>query len=143
VATGGKGLYRSEDGGQTWEKRNRSIEGRYRYTPAPMIQNPATPKLLITAVTVGGPGSWLKREFAGTAFVRSEDEGESWQVFDRAVPSDLQAVPRGLVGDPNDPSVCYAGMTDGSVWVSRDGGESFRQILSGLPAVHSVTVAAA
>jgi hypothetical protein len=34
----------------------------------------------------------------------------------------------------------FVGMTDGTVWMSEDGGESFRQILSGLPEVVSLKV---
>jgi hypothetical protein len=32
-------------------------------------------------------------------------------------------------------------MTDGTIWLSDDGGESFRQILGGLPSVSSIRVA--
>ena len=49
-------------------------------------------------------------------------------------------MPRALTVDPLDPEVFFAGMIDGTVWMSEDGGETFRQILSGLPAVHSIAV---
>jgi photosystem II stability/assembly factor-like uncharacterized protein len=139
VATGGKGIYRSVDGGDSWVKCNEGFEPR-RYTPAPMAMHPARPKVILTAVSATGPGGWNRPEGLGIAFVRSEDEGSSWRVLERALPADFHAVPRGLTVDPEDPDVCFAGMTDGTVWMSEDGGDTFRQILGGLPAVHSIAV---
>ena len=46
-----------------------------------------------------------------------------------------------LVADPESPDTLFAGMTDGSVWMSADAGDSFHQILTGLPSVHSLAVA--
>lgn len=49
-------------------------------------------------------------------------------------------MPRGLVGDPDAMDTCYAGMTDGSVWMSADDGQHFEQIVGGLPPVQSLAV---
>jgi len=37
--------------------------------------------------------------------------------------------------------VFIVGMNDGTVWITEDGGESFRRALSGLPPVTAVSVA--
>src|SRR5439155_20931227 len=37
LITGGKGIYRSQDRGDTWNHLD-WFEGRYRYTPAPMVR---------------------------------------------------------------------------------------------------------
>jgi photosystem II stability/assembly factor-like uncharacterized protein len=47
-----------------------------------------------------------------------------------------------MVGDPADPQRAFTGMSDGTVWTTDDGGESFRHVeLEGLPAVVSIAVA--
>ena len=140
IVTGGKGVYRSTDRGATWSKREEGLEG-YRYTPAYVVVRPDRPRELMTSVTRTGPGGWNKPEAPGVAFARSTDQGESWEVIPGAVSSDFHPVPRGLVGDPDDPETYYAGMIDGSVWMSTHGGERFEQIVSGLPPISSLAVA--
>jgi len=140
IATGGKGVYRSTDRGTTWSKREAGLE-EFRYTPAYVVMRPSRPRELLTTVTKTGPGGWGKPEPPGVAFARSSDQGETWQVLSRAVSDDFHPVPRGFVGDPDDMDTCYAGMTDGSVWMSADDGEHFEQIVAGLPSIQSLAVA--
>jgi photosystem II stability/assembly factor-like uncharacterized protein len=142
IATGGKGLYRSEDSGEHWEKLT-PADAPYRYTPSDLAIHPSRPEVLFTSVSGTGPGGWSRPEGPGIAFVRSEDEGKSWELIRGALPEDNRGVPRGLAVDPAEPETYYMGLTDGTVWVSEEGGAHFRQILSGLPAVHSVTVVGA
>lgn len=139
VATGGQGLYRSLDRGDTWSKSTQRFEP-YRYTPAPIAFHRSRPRVLLTALSSGGPGEWIHPEGRRAAFVRSEDEGATWQLFANAFPAGTGGVPRGLVADPDQAGVYFTGLTDGSVWISSDGGESFTQILSNLPSVHSLAV---
>lgn len=139
VATGGKGIFRSEDGGDTWVTCNAGFEP-LRYTPSPMAMHPDRPSVILTAVSREGPGGWTKPEGGGATFVRSDDEGAHWRVLERSLPAGFKAVPRALTGDPSDPDTFFAGMTDGTVWMSEDGGSTFRQILANLPPVHSIAV---
>jgi hypothetical protein len=48
---------------------------------------------------------------------------------------------RALAVDPEDADTYYSGMLDGTVWLSNDGGDSFRKVLEDLPGVNSVTAA--
>jgi hypothetical protein len=41
----------------------------------------------------------------------------------------MAAAPRAVAGDPSDADVVCIGMTDGIVWLTEDGGESFRPVL--------------
>ncbi len=139
IATGGKGLYRSEDCGDSWVKLT-PADAPYRYTPADLPIHPSRPEVLYTAVSATGPGGWSRPEGPGVNFVRSEDEGRTWELIRGALPEENRSVPRGLAVDPEEPETYYMGMTDGSVWISEESGAHFRQILGGLPGVHSVTV---
>jgi photosystem II stability/assembly factor-like uncharacterized protein len=139
IATGGKGVYRSADRGTTWTKCDAGLEG-YRYTPAYVVVRPERPRELLTTVTMTGPGGWSRPEGGGLAFARSEDQGSTWDILPEAAPAGFRPVPRGFVGDPDDANTYFAGMTDGSVWMSRDGAEHFEQIVGGLPPVHSLSL---
>jgi hypothetical protein len=46
---------------------------------------------------------------------------------------------RALAVDPDNPDTHYGGMLDGTVWVSKDGGDPFRKVLEDLPGVNSLT----
>ncbi len=140
LATGGKGVYRSTDRGTTWAKCDEGLES-YRYTPAYVVVHAIHPKELFTTVTATGPGGWTRPEGPGVAFARSEDQGATWRVLADAVGDGFRPVPRGLVGDPDAPDVYFAGMTDGSVWMSAQGGERFEQIVGGLPPISSLATA--
>lgn len=139
VASTGKGMFRSEDEGSHWTESNDGLAGR-RYTPAPLASHRSRPNVLLTGVTATGPAGWSRPGGGDTAFARSDDQGRTWQVSTQGLPAPCAAVPRGLAVDPHDPDTYVTGMTDGSVWLSDNGGESFRQILGGLPAVMSVCI---
>jgi hypothetical protein len=53
----------------------------------------------------------------------------------------MTAAPRAVAGDADDPGCFAFGMNDGSVWMTEDAGESFKQIISGMPQVMSIRVA--
>ncbi|NIO12137.1 MAG: exo-alpha-sialidase, partial [Deltaproteobacteria bacterium] len=56
------------------------------------------------------------------------------------LPDYFKAAPRAVAGDPEDPEAFFVGMTDGSIWMSDDDGQSFRQIVKDLPPVMSIGV---
>jgi photosystem II stability/assembly factor-like uncharacterized protein len=138
VSSGGKGVFRSEDGGSTFVESGQGIGDRRRYTPAPLVQHPSRPDTLVTAVACGPVA---RPEGGTTAFIRSDDQGRTWQISSQGLPPEpYVAVPRSLAVDPEDPSRFFAGLTDGTVWTSGDGAESWTQVMAGLPAVMGITV---
>ena len=136
VASTGAGMYRSEDGGLHWSESNTGLDRRY--TAAPIAVHPARPETLLTGVTAVGPGMWRRPEGADSGFARSDDGGRTWRVSTKGLPQPCVAPPRALAAGPDSPDTFYAGLTDGTVWLSEDGGESFAQLLGGLPAVMSI-----
>ena len=83
------------------------------------------------------PPGWRRPEGANAGFFRSEDQGKSWDRLSGGIPY-FKAAPRAVAGDPDDPNAFFVGMTDGTVWMTEDGGESFTQIISGLGQVLSL-----
>ncbi len=106
------GLYRSTDGGDTWEALTEGLPetdlGRIAVTVAASDPN-------IVYATV---------ESENTALYRSEDGGDSWVAKDDSGNIQLRPFYFGeLVVDPNDPERVYK--PGFSLTVSTDGGESF------------------
>ena len=137
LATSGHGFYRSCDGGDTWTESEDGLDFHYF---APLAFHPAHPQVLFTAAASTPPPGWRRPEGAEGGFYRSEDRGQSWRRLRGGLPERLPAAPRALASDPEDTNAFLVGMTAGSVWMTPDGGESFREILSGLPDVSGITV---
>jgi photosystem II stability/assembly factor-like uncharacterized protein len=137
IATSGTGVYRSMDGGDHFVLSSRGLDCRYM---AQLTVHPKRPNVLFTAAAAGPPPSWRQAQGACTAFYRSENQGDSWEKVAGGLPDHFKAGPRAVAGDPEEPDSFFVGMTDGSVWMSEDSGDSFRPILQELPQITSIRV---
>jgi len=135
----GCGVYRSLDGGGTWEHKGLAAT----HTIARIVVHPTDP----STVWVAASGhEWTDNPERGV--YKTTDGGEHWEqvlfVSERAGAIDL-------VIDPTDPSRLYAatwerrrkrwndprceeGQTGSSVWRTLDGGVTWSEIVEGLPA---------
>ena len=104
----GMGVFRSTDGGLTWEPWNDGMGNR---TVGRMIQHPANSNIIYAATT----GGLYKTTDAGANWVFKHNGGTKEVVF-----------------KPNDPSVLYAG-GNGKFYKSTDDGETWVQITNGIP----------
>jgi len=138
IVTSGQGVYKSTNGGDSFVDSSEGLDCRYM---AQLVCHPARPKVFFSAAAAVPPPLWRRPEGAATAFYRSENQGESWQRLSGGLPDHFKAAPRATAGDPEEPNAFLVGMNDGSIWLSGDGGESFGQILGGLPSVLSIRVA--
>ena len=137
VSTSGTGVYRSSDGGDRFVESCDGLDRRYM---AQLVVHPARPKVIFTAAAAVPPPSWRRPEGADSAFYRSEDQGISWEKLSGGLPEHFKAAPRTVAGDTEDPDALFVGMTDGSIWMSNNGGQSFCQIIDDLPPVMSIRV---
>ncbi|MCB9050914.1 MAG: hypothetical protein H6556_15925 [Lewinellaceae bacterium] len=117
-------LYKSTDGGKTWNKAHNGFpEGKLGRIAIAIA--PSSPNILYSVIE--------SEQNAGKGLYRSEDGGGSWQHLNK----DFELAVRPfyfsrIVVDPKNPDViCKAGLS-GSI--SKDGGNTFRTIGSG---VHS------
>ncbi len=104
----GVGVYRSTDGGETWQEHSNGMGNR---TVGRMIMHP-TNSLVILAATNNG-------------VYRTNDGGANWS---RVQAGDF----KDIVFKPNDPTVVYAA-GGGSFFRSTNTGQTFTQVTSGLP----------
>jgi hypothetical protein len=116
----GVGVFKSTDGGQTWrflESTNADANADWRFVNRIAV-HPTQPEVVLAGLT--------SFDFQGGGIYRSANGGASWtQVFGtRALD---------LAFDPNNPSNAVAGLDDGTVAYSRDGGQSWAQTLPLVP----------
>lgn len=136
ISTSGKGVYRSEDGGDHFAPANTGLHSRYL---AQLAFHPDEPRLLFTAGAEVPPPQWRRPEGCRSQFYRSEDQGRSWQALKGGLPNDMPAAPRVVAGDTAAPGWVMVGMQDGALWLSRDHGELFAKVATGLPALFGLT----
>ena len=110
----GVGVFKSTDGGETWRylaTTNVDANPDWRFVNRLAI-HPTQTQVLLAGVT--------NNDFTGGAIYRSTDGGENWtRVFTRRVLD--------VAFDPNDPANAVAGLDDGTIAFSRDGGASWQR----------------
>ena len=82
----GIGLYVSEDGGSSWERRtdHQSPMGGY---PDQLAFVPSRPDVMIASGAKDDPGIWVTTGFAGSRITRSRDGGRTWEILRNGLPS--------------------------------------------------------
>jgi len=132
----GNGIYKSSDGGETWRHMGLEASGRI----GRIVVDPRDPDVVFAAALGHGYGPQPER-----GVYRTRDGGRTWE---QVLFVDEDTGCSGLVLDPNNPDVLFAGMWSiriatwgkfsggpgGGVFVSRDGGDSWSRIRGhGLP----------
>lgn len=142
VAGFGKGVFKSTDGGRSWTLKNDGLPG-----PEPFAWRLARDKdgaLYVVIARRSEDGSYGNA--ADGALYRSTDGAEHWQRI--ALPEGVNG-PNGLAIDPGDPQRLYlaawgretpAGAVDGGIFVSNDGGQSWKHALDRDQHVYDVTI---
>ena len=134
--TGGYGIYRSLDGGQTWKCMGLELT-RYIHR---IIIDPVNPDI-IYAGAIGNP--WAPHTERG--FYRTTDGGLTWN---RLLFTNETSGVADMVMDPSNPGKIFVAMWDhqrwpwffrsspagSGLWLTRDGGDTFERLTRGLPA---------
>lgn len=135
AAISAAGVFRTDDGGQTWKAVNTGLTARYLPEEQPeagycvhkVAFHPARPQVL-----------FMQKHYG---VYRSDDAGESWRSVDQGLPSTF-GFP--IVVHPHEPDTVYVVPITSDeehyppggalrVWRSRDGGGSWEPLTRGLP----------
>ncbi len=138
VTTSGKGCFRSDDGGNTFVVSSDGLSRKYM---SQLAVDSAKPNVLFTAASAGPPLTWRGPQGANAGLFRSEDQGKHWTMLTGGgLPETILPSPRAVTIDARAGGSVLAGMSDGSVWMTRDYGESFKEIVTGLPSIFGLSV---
>jgi photosystem II stability/assembly factor-like uncharacterized protein len=142
VAAMGSGVYKSTDGGDHWTVKNSGIAGDEPF--AWRLARDANGVLYLVVARRSNDGS-IGGEGDG-ALYRSTDGAEHWTKIE--LPEGCNG-PEGMAVDPRDPQRLYlaawgrlqqGGFTGGGIFLSTDGGRTWRPVLAEVQHVYDVTV---
>ncbi|MFZ1338700.1 MAG: exo-alpha-sialidase [Paracoccaceae bacterium] len=132
-----QGVYRSRDGGAVWEEVTEGLPSTFGF---PVAAHPRDPGVVWVFPLNGDRiGRW---PVDGSALVwKSRDGGESWAPKGQGLPARdcfFTVLRQGMAVDGDDPCGVVFGTNSGSVFFSRDEGESWEELARHLPTVLSV-----
>lgn len=124
-----RGVYRSEDGGQSWEN---VLFINDSTSAIDIVQHPTNPEILYAGMWERMRGLTYRHSFGlGTGVYKSTDGGDSWTELTNGLPYDEDAGRVGLSISQSNPDVIYAfyDMPNSNVEVykSNNGGDSWSQ----------------
>jgi photosystem II stability/assembly factor-like uncharacterized protein len=133
------GVYRSDDAGDTWDSIAAGLPSDFGF---PIVVHPHQPDTVFVFPLVGAEERFPPD---GRARVwRSTDAGESWKPLGTGLPDAFYAgvMRDAMSADNADPAGLYVGSRDGTVFASRDDGQTWETVAEHLPDVLSVRAAA-
>jgi photosystem II stability/assembly factor-like uncharacterized protein len=132
--TTGMGLYRSTDAGATWTLIvDNSFAIGY---PDHLIVSPRDGNTMFMAGAGENPGTWRESKNARATIARSTDRGVTWSDASKGLPADRRPNIEAMsLAAYKDGFTLFAGDTDGIVYASEDGAESWTRIAGGLAPV--------
>lgn len=130
--TGGCGLYRSPDQGQSWEHlTDRNFRIGY---PDQLQFHPDDDRTMFMSGSAINPGRWRQSHDAEATVMRTRDGGKTWEAAGKGLPEhmrpNIEAMT--LASWPNGFGL-FIGDTDGDVYASEDGAQTWTKIASLAP----------
>jgi photosystem II stability/assembly factor-like uncharacterized protein len=144
----GRPLYRSPDGGNSWESITDSLKRTYS---VPVRVHPKDSKTLYIGVAEEPPPVWLKRPTkANGALMRSTNRGASWEQLERGLPSPFESMVECIEFAPEEPDHVFIGtggegarfikLEEGEIFHSSDRGDHWEKIPLRFPIVYALAV---
>lgn len=131
------GVWRSDDGGLTWHDITAGLPSTFGF---PIQVHPRDPQTVWT-VPLNGDSDGRYPPDAAAAVWRSRDGGRSWEALRDGLPQVacyFTVLRQAMSGDDRDPAGVYFGTNTGSIFASRDEGQTWAEVARHLPTVLSV-----
>jgi photosystem II stability/assembly factor-like uncharacterized protein len=139
VAISAAGVFRSDDGGDTWQPANASLKNiMAKYDPSAELYPPYGQCVHHLTAAAGGNRLYAQTHY-GT--YRSDDGAATWVEITEGLPSDFGMV---MAAHPSDPDTAYVVPLQGAefrvppegklrVWRTSNAGKSWQPMTNGLP----------
>lgn len=124
------GFGRSEDYGRAWTRID-GFEGQGYARP--LAVNPERPDRVYTAVATTGPGGFHRPTGTECGVFRSDDGGLAWTRLTNGIPAHSRPYVDALDVDPARPDHVALANSDGQLFESFDGGDSWRNTAQAPP----------
>ncbi len=131
------GMFRSRDAGETWKRTEEGLPSQFGF---PIAMDRSTKDLFVVPLE---SDEYRIPVDAKLRVYRSRDGADSWEPLSRGLPQEhayMGVLRSALDVDHLDPCGVYVGTTSGSVFVSNDAGDSWRELPGTLPRVLCVSV---
>lgn len=131
------GMYRSADGGQTWQSIEAGLPSSFGFPAATHPRDPSTLYLL----PLNGDIRGRYVPDAKAAVWRTRDGGETWQDLRNGLPQEnafFGVLRQAMATDRLDRAGVYFGTSGGALFASRDEGDNWACIAQHLPSISSV-----
>jgi len=144
----GRPLYRSRDGGRSWESISDTMTRTYS---VPVRVHPKDSQTLFLGVAEEPPPFWLNRATkANGALMRSSDGGATWRQLAGGFPSPFESMVECIEFDPAAPDHAFAGtggegaryikLEEGEIFFSPDRGDNWQKLPLRLPIIYALAV---
>ena len=144
--TTGRPLYRSVDGGESWQSISAGVSRRYA---VPVRLHPKHAQIIYLGVAQDGPARWLDRPTrANGAILRSVDGGASWQQLEAGLPVPFVSMVECIEFDPDQAEnifvatggtgACDIGVDKGEIFRSIDRGDNWEKLPLRLPIIFAL-----
>lgn len=133
------GVFRSPDGGRSWEDRTEGLPSTFGF---PIAVHPRDPETVWT-LPLNGDMEGRYPPGAAAAVWRTQDGGQTWQAMRDGLPQVacfFTVLRQAMATDGRDPAGVYFGTNSGSVFASADEGATWAEVARHLPTVLCVEV---
>ncbi len=130
AATPERGIYRSSDGGKTWQQVHRVSDDA---GATDLAMDPSNPRILFAAywhhrrtpwkITSGGPPGVL-----GSGIWRTLDGGDTWQQMSEGLPKEMGKIGVAISGARSERVWAMVEAEEGGLFRSDDGGKSWQRV---------------
>jgi photosystem II stability/assembly factor-like uncharacterized protein len=139
IAISAAGVFRSDDGGASWQPRNSGIRSEIAQFDTNLPTHPEISQCVHHLVAAAAPERLYAQSHLGT--YRSDDAGDHWQEITTGLPSEFGMA---IAAHPHDPDTAYVVPMAGGefrvppearlrVYRTRDAGASWQPLSDGLP----------
>lgn len=132
----GRSLYKSMDAGESWHPTAMEFQQEYS---VPLAIHSSHPEIIYSALANGTPGQWKRQPKGAEAIIiRTQDSGRTWKSLTEGLQETQGTFAEAIALDPDDPNHVYAGLRNGAIYTSDNGGDSWKNLNVDLPNISDI-----